>query len=421
MDFFNVTGRTPLNGQIEVFAAKNAILPMIAASILCKNDSVVLHNIPDILDVRVMIKVVERLGAEIIFDNDNNKLSINASNLKSVEAPYELVSKMRASFMVLGPLLAKYGEAKVSQPGGCAIGARPIDQHIRGFAKLGAVVTDEHGYIVARSRGKLIGGDIYFDRPSHTGTENIIMSAVLAKGETKIINAAQDPEIVDFANMLNLMGAKVSGTGTSTVTIEGVESLHGVDYTPIGDRLEAGTYLFGVMSTGGTIKVNGIKPEFLKVPILKISEMGGDFKMGKDWIRLKAPKSTKSVNIVTDPYPGFPTDLQPMVMASLCTAEGVGVIWERVFENRFIHVMEFNRLGANIRISGDRATIIGNQKLEGTTIMCSDIRAGAGLLIAAMVSNGNSKLKRVYHIDRGYQRLDERFNSLGAKIQRLSE
>ncbi|RKZ32271.1 UDP-N-acetylglucosamine 1-carboxyvinyltransferase [bacterium] len=420
MDYFEIEGGTPLNGTVSVFAAKNAVLPIIAASILASEGTTILRNIPDTADVRTMLSVVRQLGANIEFDKKSHKISIDATDINSCEAPYELVKRMRASFLVMGPLLARFGTAKVSQPGGCAIGARPIDQHIRGFANLGAKITEKHGYTIARAK-KLAGNILHFDRPTHTGTENIIMSAVLAEGTTVIINAAQDPEVVDLCNFLRKMGAKIKGAGTSRITIEGTTSLHGVKHFPIGDRLEAGTYLFAALATGGKVKIEGCIPEYLSVVLFKLEAMGAKITEGKNYIELRAPRRPKCVEIITDPYPGFPTDLQAMAMAVLCISEGTGVIWERIFESRFLHVMELQRLGANITILGDRATVIGVDKLEGASVMASDIRAGAGLLIAALSARGKSRISRVYHIDRGYQRIEEKLVCLGAKIERKSE
>ncbi|MCD6594457.1 UDP-N-acetylglucosamine 1-carboxyvinyltransferase [bacterium] len=420
MDYFEIESGSRLSGEISVYSAKNAVLPMMASTILTKNGTNVFRNIPNIADVRMMANVLRKLGADVDFDKDKHILSIDTENVNNFEAPYELVRKMRASFLVMGPLLARFGIARVSQPGGCAIGSRPIDQHIKGFSQLGAEICEEHGYTVARAK-QLHGNVVYFDRPTHTGTENIMMSAVLADGTTKIINAAQDPEIADLAEMLNQMGAKITGAGTSIITIDGVNSLEAVDYTPIGDRLEASTYLFATICTGGEITVNNISPEHLNTVLFKIIEMNAKLELGENWIKLTASGCPRAVDIITDPYPGFATDVQPIIMAALCRADGTSVVWERIFENRFIHIMELQRLGANITISGDRATIVGVKQLEGAEIMASDIRAGAGLTIAALGANSKSVVRRVYHIDRGYQRLEERLSSLGAKIVRKTD
>ena len=420
MEYFEIHGGVPLDGEIKVFAAKNAVLPMMAAALLAPGETTVLRNVPDIADVQVMAEVLRRLGAEVEFNREKNVLTINAERVNSFEAPYDLVSKMRASFLVMGPLLARFGTARVSQPGGCAIGARPIDQHIKGFARLGAKVFEESGYTVAQAK-RLSGGTIVFDRPTHTGTENIMMSAVLAEGETVIVNAAQDPEITDLARMLGKMGAKIKGAGTSVIKIHGVSELSAVDYTPTGDRLEAGTYLFGAIATGGHVKVRNVRPEHLRTVLCKMEDMGAAVITGRNFVEVKMNGRPRAVDIITDPFPGFPTDLQPMIMAALTIAEGTSVIWERIFENRFIHVLELQRLGANITISGDRATIVGVEHLEGTTVMASDIRAGAGLTIAGLAARGKTILRRIYHIDRGYQRLEERLSSLGARISRHTD
>ncbi len=420
MDYFEIEGGVPLEGEIRVFSAKNSVLPMMSASLLAEEGTTVLRNVPDIADVRTMAEVLQRLGAEVKFDRRKNIMHINAENLTSYEAPYDLVSRMRASFLVMGPLLARFGIARVSQPGGCAIGARPIDQHIKGFIRLGAEVSEESGYTVARAK-KLVGNTVVFDRPTHTGTENIMMSAVLARGRTVIVNAAQDPEIADLARMLNRMGAKIRGAGTSVITIDGVEKLRATSHTPIGDRLEAGTYLFGAIATRGKVRVKNIKPETLRTVLCKMMDMGAAVSTGRNFVQVEMTRRPRAVDIITDPFPGFPTDLQPMIMATLTIAEGTSVIWERIFENRFIHVMELQRLGANITISGDRATIVGVEHLDGATVMASDIRAGAGLVIAGLVARGKTVVKRVYHIDRGYQNLEERLAQLGARIRRLTE
>ena len=419
MDYFEISGGSRLEGEISALAAKNVVLPMIACSLLAGQGETVLHNVPNIADVRRMLEVVRRLGAVADFDSSRRILTIDAKNVNEFEAPYDLVSKMRASFLVLGPLLARFGLAKVSQPGGCAIGARPIDQHVKGFAKLGAAITEQHGYTIAKAE-RLHGATIYFDRPTHTGTENVIMAAVLADGNTTIVNAAQEPEVADLANMLNLMGAKITGAGSSGISIEGVETLHGVEYEPIGDRLEAGTYLFAALSAGGHVRVNNIVPEHLAAVLCKIEEMGFAVATGDDWLELDADKVPAPVDIITDPFPGVPTDLQPMAMAVLCRANGTSIIWERIFENRFIHVMELQRLGANVTISGDRATIVGVSELNGAKIMASDIRAGAGLALSALAAKGETIIQRVYHIDRGYEHIETRLAGLGAKIVRKS-
>ena len=420
MYYFAVEGGTRLSGEISVGASKNAVLPMIAASLLADRGTTVLKNVPNNADVRTMLAVISQLGAEVDFDKKSHRVTIDASRVNSYEAPYDLVKKMRASFLVMGPLLARFGVARVSQPGGCAIGARPVDQHIRGFQKLGAKISETHGYTVAKAK-RLGGTVLHFDRPTHTGTENILMSAVLAEGKTVIINAAQDPEVVDLCEFLKKMGAKIEGAGTSRITIRGVSSLKAVEHKPIGDRLEAGTFLFAAAATGGKVKVRGCPPEHLSAVLFKLEDMGAKITEGRNWIEISASRRLKSTDIITDPYPGFPTDLQALAMAALSIAEGTSVVWERIFENRFLHVMELQRLGANITILGDRATIIGVDSLSGANVMASDIRAGAALVIATMSAKGKSKISRVYHIDRGYERLEKKLQKLGAKIKRKEE
>ena len=420
MDYFVIEGGVPLKGTISVQSAKNAVLPMIAATILAEQGTTIIHNVPDIVDVKLMLKVISTLGGKAFFDASKGTISIDTSKINIFEAPYDLVRKKRASFLVMGPLLARFGEAKVSQPGGCSIGARPVDQHIKGFERLGAKISDSHGYTIAKAK-KLVGNTIHFDRPTHTGTENIMMSAVLANGTTTIINAAQDPEVVDLAEFLNKMGAKIAGAGTSHISIAGVDSLRAIEYTPIGDRLEAGTYLCAASATGGKVRVRNCRPEHLSILLQKLGAMGARIKFGKDWLEISAAEKPLPTDIITDPFPGFPTDLQATIMAALSIAKGTSIMWERIFENRFLHVMELQRLGANVTILGDRATIVGVNHLQGASVMASDIRAGAGLTVAALAAKGKSKILRVYHIDRGYQRIDEKLAMLGARIERKSE
>ncbi len=420
MDKFVVTGGRRLRGEIEIRAAKNAVLPMLAAAILASKGETIIHNVPDTTDIRIMLRLLETLGLRVKFEKEEHTVIVNGENINKYEAPYELVRKMRASFMVAGPLLARFGRARVSLPGGCAIGARPVDQHIRGFIALGAKIEEEHGYIDFRAE-KLKGNIVYFDRPSHTGTENIMMAATLARGETTIINAACDPEVYDLANFLNSMGAKIYGAGSTLIKIEGVESLHGVEYQPIGDRLEAGTYLLAAIGTRGDITVKGIKPQHLAIALMKMEEMGAELQLKDNTIRARMDGKLYPVNITTFPYPGFPTDLQPAIMAVLTVADGTSYVRETVFENRFLHVMELMRLGANLEITGDKVIVKGVEELQGAEVMASDIRAGAGLLIATMMAKGESQILRVYHIDRGYENIDKNFNMLGATIERKEQ
>jgi len=420
LDKFIVKGGVRLRGELEVKGAKNAVLPILAATLLASKGESVIHNVPDTSDIRVMLKLLEGLGARVKFESKDHTVVVNAEEIKKFEAPYDLVRKMRASFMVAGPLLTRFGKAKVSMPGGCAIGARPVDQHIRGFSALGANIKEEHGYIEATCE-RLKGNIVYFDRPTHTGTENIIMAGTLADGETTIINAACDPEIVDLANFLNLMGAQVYGAGSTLVKVRGVKELRGIEYKPIGDRLEAGTYLFAAIGTRGDVTVKGVKPQHLAIVLLKMADMGAEVDIKGDTIRVKCDSRPGPVNITTFPYPGFPTDLQPAVMAVLTTARGTSYVRETVFENRFLHVMELMRLGANLEITGDKVIVKGVEELQGAEVMASDIRAGAGLLIACMMAQGESNILRVYHIDRGYERIDAVLNSIGADVKRVEQ
>ena len=420
MDKFVVKGETQLNGTISVRGAKNAILPMIAGALLVEKGECIIHNVPNIRDIRNLVNLTELLGAKSRFDASEHTLTINAENLSYAEAPYDVVRKMRASFLVTGALLSRFGHARVALPGGCSIGARPVNLHIKGFERLGAKISEEKGYISARA-DRLKGETIYFDRPSHTGTENIMMAAVNAEGTTRIINAACDPEVKSFADFLNSMGAKIYGAGTPYIMIEGVSALSPTEFNPIGDRLEAGTYLYGALITGGDVEVSGVDPQHLEFPILKMREMGAKIKTTPTSIRLRMRGKPKSINLTTFPYPGFPTDLQPMAMTAATICDGTSYIRETVFENRFSHVMELLRLGGIITVAGDTATVTGTEKLHGAEVMASDIRAGAALALAGLVAEGETEILRVYHIDRGYERLEEKLSSLGASIERTQQ
>lgn len=420
MDKFSITGGRKLTGTIKVDGSKNAALPMIVASLLVESGEVILANIPPIRDILTIIDVLEYIGAKIDYDPDKGRLAIASGDLKNNTAPYELMRKMRASFLVLGPLLARFGKARVSLPGGCVLGARPVDFHILGFRKLGAKVVEESGYVVASAR-PLKGATVYFDRPSHTGTENLMFGAVLAEGETRIVNAACDPEVVDVANFLIEAGAKIDGAGTSIMTIKGVKKLKPVKYKVSGDRLIAGTYLCAAAVTGGKIKVTGISASHLTMVSRKLYEMGCKITEAKNSLELVAPKRLKPVRVVTYPYPGFPTDLQACIMAISTVAEGTSSIKETVFEDRFSHTMELRRLGADITVNADEAVVKGVDSLKGASVMASDIRAGAGLVVAALAAEGESDVLRVYHVDRGYDRLEEKLSSLGADINRIKE
>ncbi len=418
MDKFIVKGPATLNGEIKVEGSKNAALPIIVGSLLVEKGETVIKNVPPLRDIYTIKKVMEYLGAKITYDADAQVMTINAEDIVQHTAPYELMRQMRASFLVLGPLLSRLGKARVSLPGGCVLGARPVDFHIKGFAALGATITDKGGYVAASGK-PLEGGVIYFDRPSHTGTENILFGALFARKRTTIINAACDPEVIDVASFLNKAGAKISGAGTPTIIVEPVKRLKNIEYTVSGDRLVAGTYLFGAAITGGKVKVTGFEPSHLTLVTQKLKEMGCEISVGKASITLQGPKRLTSVSAITFPYPGFPTDLQPCLMAAACYASGTSYIKETVFEDRFSHTMEMRRLGANITVSSDEAIVQGAKELTGAAVMASDIRAGAGIVLACLKARGKSEVLRVYHIDRGYNKLEEKLSSLGADIQRV--
>ncbi len=418
MDKIIIRGNNPLHGKVQIHGAKNAVLPLMAASILAESPSV-LHNVPCLHDVFTMDKLLTQMGIQVEFTG--RYMTISVPNKISPVAPYDLVRKMRASFFVLGPLLARFGKARVSLPGGCAIGTRPVDIHLKGLEKLGARIRLEEGYVIAE--GNLKGTDIYLDFPSVGATENLMMSATLAKGTTRLFNSAQEPEIVDLANFLNKLGAKIEGAGTEVITIKGVKSLVGAEHHVIPDRIEAGTFLIAGLATKGDIQVTNVIPEHLKTFIAKLNEMGAEIQVTSHSIRVKSPSEhLKPVNITTLPYPGFPTDLQAQMMALLTCVEGTSIIKETVFENRFLHVAELSRMGADINLEGNTAIIRGVKQLKGAPVMASDLRASAALVIAGlMAKEGETIISRVYHLDRGYERIEERLASLGADIQRVHE
>lgn len=418
MDKFIISGGKKLNGSVRTDGSKNAALPIIAGAILVSSGEVTLHNIPNLRDIFTIKKLLESLGARVEYAPDEGTMVIESSDLSNNVAPYDLVRQMRASFLVLGPLLSRMHEAKVSLPGGCTLGARPVDFHIKGFRELGAELSEDAGYIMAKAK-KLEGATVIFDRPSHTGTENLIFGATLAKGTTRIINAACDPEVVDVANFLNEAGAKISGAGTATVTIEGVTKLQPITYRVSGDRLVAGTYMFAAAATGGSLEIENINPFHLTLVSRKLYEMGCEVTEGREKISIKAPHRLKPIKAITYPFPGFPTDLQACLMAATTVAEGTSSIKETVFEDRFAHVMELRRLGADVNVTGDEAIISGVKQLKGASVMASDIRAGAGLVIACLAAEGQSEVLRVYHIDRGYERLEQKLSALGADIKRI--
>jgi UDP-N-acetylglucosamine 1-carboxyvinyltransferase len=418
MDKFVMEGGKRLSGTVQIEASKNAALPILAACLLAEKGESLINNIPNLADVDVILKVLEHLGAKVKRDKVDKKVAINAEAVNSFEAPYDLVRRMRASFLVLGPLLARFNQAKVSLPGGCVLGPRPVNLHLSGFTGLGAKVSENHGYVVA-SCDQLSGNVICFDRPTHTGTENILMASCMASGRTTIVNAACDPEVVDLANFLNRMGAKIKGAGNSTVYVDGVKKLKAAEYTPIPDRLEAGTFMMAASITKGYVELKNVDFEHLNMVSLKLREMGAEIEENRKRIKVKGPQRLKPTSVTTYPHPGFPTDLQASIMALATVASGTSQIRETVFEDRFTHVMELVRLGADIKVSGDRATINGVARLKGASVMASDIRAGAALSLAGLAADGTTELLRVYHVDRGYDHLEDKLAKLGAEIKRV--
>ncbi len=417
MDKFVVRGGTKLSGSVTISGSKNAALPILVAGLLVEKGETVIRNVPDLADISTVLNLLKHLGVEYHWHKDENTVTLDASNLKSHEAPYDLVRKMRASFLVMGPLLARFGKAKVSMPGGCVLGPRPIDYHLMAFMRLGAQVIDKQGYVTAKV-SSLKGADIFFDRPSHTGTENVMMAACLAKGKTTIINAACDPEVVDVAEFLKKAGAKISGAGSTVIEIEGVKKLRGVEYSVMPDRLEAGTFIMAVGATGGEIRIKPNCDNILGMVNAKMRDAGLSFKSGKTGTTVSSNGKLKAIDFTTFPFPGFPTDLQASAMAMCCLGEGTSHIKETVFTDRFTHVMELVRLGADIRIAGQEAIVTGVKELRGASIMASDIRAGAGLVVAALAARGESEILRIYHIDRGYEAIELKLQALNADIVR---
>lgn len=413
-----ISGGKRLRGTVRIDGAKNSALSIMAATLLTK-DVCILSNVPRLTDVDIMAKVISKLGVKVEWRGDNT-LYIDSDDFNNYEAPYELVKMMRGSILVMGPLLARLKKAKISLPGGCAIGARPVDYHLKGFEALGAKVEVEKGYIEAKVI-KLKGDDIYLDFPSLGATENIMMAACLAEGVTKIENAAKDPEVVELGRFLNKMGAKVKGFGTDLIEIEGVKKLHGVDYAIIPDRIEAGTYMIAAAITGGDVLIEKADPLLLKPLIVKLKKAGVQITLKKNLIKVSGPKRIKAVDIKTLPFPGFPTDMQPQFMALSCIAKGTSVITETVFENRFVHTGDLIRMGADIKVEGHSTIIKGVKKLSAAPVMASDLRGGAALILAGLVAEGTTELSRIYHLDRGYVKLEEKLNSLGADIKRVKE
>lgn len=416
MEKLVIEGGNRLVGEVEISGAKNAALPLMAASILT-DKPVILTNVPELQDVETMASLLRELGVEVE-KIDKHKLKLCARNLKSYRAHYELVRKMRASVLVLGPLLARLGRASVSQPGGCAIGVRPIDQHLKGIKLLGADVDIVSGYVEAEAKRGLVGTHIYLDVPTVTGTENLIMASVFAKGETLIENAAKEPEVVELANFLNSMGAKIGGAGTEIIRVQGVESLGGTEYKLMPDRIEAGTLMVAGGITRGNILLKGCVTQHVEAVIEKLKEVGLEIREEGENLRVIGPYEIKAADVKTGPYPSFPTDMQAQFMALMCFANGTSVITETIFENRFMHVAELMRMGADIKVVGQRAVVRGTGKLQGANTMASDLRASACLVLAGLAAQGITEVRRIYHLDRGYERLDEKLNRLGAKIQR---
>lgn len=417
MDKLLITGGRALKGEINISGAKNAALPILCAGLLTA-DTVTLSNVPKLNDISTTLKLLGQLGARCERDSDDT-VSITANQLTALEAPYELVKTMRASILVLGPLLARFGEARVSLPGGCAIGQRPVDQHIQGLAALGADIKIEHGFVVARAK-KLKGALVRTDMVTVTGTENLMMAAVLAEGQTILENAAREPEVVDLAELLIKMGARIKGHGTDRIVIDGVPTLHGASHDVIPDRIEAGSFLCAVGAAGGDIMLRRVAPDTMGATLSKLQEAGLTIQTGKDWIQASMHKRPKAVDFRTHEYPGFATDMQAQLMALNTIADGTSVIAETIFENRFMHVQELLRLGANIDIDGHTAVVRGVNKLSGATVMATDLRASASLVIAGLAAEGETLVERIYHLDRGYERMEHKLSALGAQIERVS-
>ena len=419
---FCIKGGNPLKGEVKIGGAKNSVLKLMAAAILVP-DAVKIYNVPDLTDVNIMLEVIRQMGIKIDYNKAEKSVVIDAKEIENVTAKYELVSKMRASFIVLGALVSRCKEAIVALPGGCAIGERRVDFHIKGLEALGAKIKIESGYVHAKA-SKLVGSDVYLDIPSVGATENIMLAAVLAEGSTHIQNAAQEPEIVDLANFLNSIGADIVGAGTSEITINGVklDQLHSVEYSTIPDRIEAGTFMSAIVGTRGKAIIRDVFPAHLTFFTNKLIKMGANIKLvDPTSIEVSCKNRLNSINFVTQPYPGFPTDLQSMAMALLVVSNGVGIITESLYENRFMQVPELRRMGADIHQDRNHAIIKGVKKLSGATLLASDLRAGASLVVAALMAEGNSEVKKIYHIDRGYENFESKIQLLGGKIERVQE
>lgn len=420
MDKLVINGGKPLQGDVVISGAKNAALPIMAATLLA-TDNVTIANVPHLKDVTTMMELLGQLGAKLVVDEKMN-VQVDSNQVNDLVAPYELVKTMRASILVLGPMLARFGQADVSLPGGCAIGTRPVDLHLKALKAMGADITVKNGFIKARCKhGRLQGRTLVFDTVTVTGTENILMAAVLAEGKTILKNAAREPEVLDLANFLIQMGARIKGAGTHTIEIEGVESLGGGAYSVMPDRIEAGTYLTAAALTRGQVTVRRVKPDNLLSMLCKFEEAGAALTLGEDWVTLDMHGlRPQAVDISTAPYPAFPTDMQAQFMALNCIAEGTSSITENIFENRFMHVQELQRMGANIRLNGNTSIITGIEKLTGAPVMATDLRASAGLILAGLAAEGETTVERIYHVDRGYERIEEKLSMLGADIKRIS-
>jgi UDP-N-acetylglucosamine 1-carboxyvinyltransferase len=416
LDRFIIHGGIPLQGAIAVSGSKNASLPALAACLLSA-EQVTLDRVPAVRDIQTMLNLVKHIGAEVC--SESVRVTVRAAEIRKPEAPYELVKTMRASSLVLGPLVARYGRARVSLPGGCAIGARPINLHTSGLEQLGAEIRQEHGYIEAQAPDGLKGADITFDRITVTGTEDLMMAAVLAQGETVIRNAAREPEVVDLAELLTAMGARINGAGASVIRIQGVSALHGASHTVIADRIEAGTFLIGGALTHGDVTVTGCVPEHLRALIGKLHQAGAEVTESADTLHIRAPKTLKSVDVTTEEHPGFATDLQAQFMALMTQAVGISFITETIFENRFMHALELARMGANIRLEGRQAIVAGPTALSGAQVIASDLRASASLVLAGLAAKGEAVVDRVYHIDRGYEKIETKLAGAGARIRRV--
>jgi UDP-N-acetylglucosamine 1-carboxyvinyltransferase len=412
-----IQGGIPLAGEIRISGAKNAALPILAATLLADGPMTV-GNIPHLHDITTTVELLGRMGLQITLD-ERMQIEVDSGTIREFFAPYELVKTMRASILVLGPLLSRFGQAEVSLPGGCAIGSRPVNLHLQGLGQMGAEISVEGGYIRAKAK-RLKGADIVLDMVTVTGTENLMMAAALADGVTTLRNAAREPEVVDLARCLTQMGARVEGAGTDTISIEGVPELHGTHYDILPDRIETGTYLVAAAMTGGHIRVKNTRPDLLESVTAKLSDAGASVKTGTDWMELDMRgASLRAIDVHTAPYPGFPTDMQAQFTALNCIADGVGTITETVFENRFMHVLELQRMGAKVRLEGNTAITNGVGRLKGAPIMATDLRASASLVLAGLVSEGVTEVERIYHIDRGYEAIEEKLSNLGAQIRRV--